>query len=129
MLHEMAAGNIIFKGAVEDVAPYLQAADVFVLPSVAEGLSNALLEALAAGLPVVATATGGTTDIVRHKISGWLIHNYEPEALLEGILTFMNDIPLREACAREGRKFVMSNYSLTSTADKLCQLYKDLLSK
>ncbi|MFT3894507.1 MAG: glycosyltransferase family 4 protein [Anaerolineales bacterium] len=115
MLKKMATSNTIFKGAVDDVVPYLQASDIFVLPSVAEGLSNALLEALATELPVVVTATGGTTDIVRHKHSGWLIHEYEPQALLEGIVTFLQDRSLRERCAREGRQFVIENYSLVNT--------------
>ena len=128
-LKEMATGNVLFKGAVDNVAPYLQASDMFVLPSVAEGLSNALLEALATGLPVVVTATGGTTDIVRHKVSGWLIHDYEARALLEGILTFLQDRSLREKCALEGRRLVMENYSLTNTADSLCKLYNNLLSR
>jgi glycosyltransferase involved in cell wall biosynthesis len=129
MLKKMATGNIHFGGTVEDVAPYLQTSDIFVLPSVAEGLSNALLEALATELPVVVTATGGTTDIVRHKVSGWLIENYTPQALLEGILSFLDDRRLRERCAREGRRCVTENYSLKNTADRLYELYHELLSK
>jgi glycosyltransferase involved in cell wall biosynthesis len=127
-LKKMAAGNsnIIFRGAVDNVAAYLQTSDLFVLPSVAEGLSNALLEALATGVPVVVTATGGTTDIVRHKISGWLIDDYSPQNLLEGIQTFLNDESLRKDCGLEGRRFVLENYALRNTADNLCKLYNSL---
>lgn len=128
-LRKMATGNILFGGVVENVAPYLQTADVFVLPSVAEGLSNALLEALASGLPVVVTATGGTTDIVRHKVSGWLIHDYQSETLVEGILAFLENQSLREQCALEGRRYVMENYSLNRTANNLCKLYSNLISE
>lgn len=126
-LKRMAAGNVLFRGAVDNVAAYLKAADLFVLPSVAEGLSNALLEAIASGVPVVATATGGTTDIVRHKISGWLIHDYTPQNLVEGIQAFLNNESLRKDCALEGRRVVLENYSLPNTADKLRELYDSLL--
>jgi glycosyltransferase involved in cell wall biosynthesis len=128
-LKRMAGEGILFGGLVDDTTPYLQTADLFVLPSISEGLSNALLEALATGLPVVATATGGTTDIVRHKVSGWLIQNYNPKNLLEGILAFLDNQSLRESCALEGRSYVVENYSLINTADNLCKLYKSLLSR
>jgi glycosyltransferase involved in cell wall biosynthesis len=126
-LRQMATGSVLFGGMVENVPAYLQAADVFVLPSVAEGLSNALLEALATGLPVVATATGGTTDIVRHKVTGWLIHNYNSQNLSKGILALMDDAALREKCALEGRRYVVENYSLISTAEHLFKLYNSVL--
>lgn len=126
-LRRIAKEGVLFRGVVDDVAPYLKTADVFVLPSIAEGLSNALLEALATGLPVIVTATGGTTDIVRHKVSGWLIRDYQSKALLEGILAFLGDPALRERCALEGRRYVTQNYSLVDTADNLCKLYNNVL--
>ena len=126
-LKRIAKEGVLFRGVVDHVAPYLKTADIFVLPSIAEGLSNALLEALATGLPVVVTATGGTTDIVRHKVSGWLIRDYESKALLEGILAFLGDQALRENCAFEGRRYVTQNYALVNTADNLCKLYSNVL--
>ena len=128
-LKRTAGEGILFGGLVGDTAPYLQTADLFVLPSISEGLSNALLEALATGLPVVVTPTGGTTDIVRHKVSGWLVQNYNPQDLLKGILAFLDNQSLRESCAHEGRSYVVENYSLINTADNLCKLYQSVLSK
>ena len=128
-LKQMAGEGILFGGLVDDTAPYLQTADLFVLPSISEGLSNALLEALATGLPVVVTATGGTTDIVRHKVSGWLIQDYNSQRLLEGILALLDNQSLMESCALAGRNYVVENYSLANTADNLCKLYKSVLSK
>jgi glycosyltransferase involved in cell wall biosynthesis len=128
-LKEMAGNGIVFGGSVDNVAPYLQTADLFVLPSVAEGLSNSLLEALAAGVPVLATPTGGTTDIVRHKTSGWLIQNFNAPSLLEDILAFLGDPQLMERCALEGRNYVVQNYSVVNTAQKLSDLYRHIMGK
>jgi glycosyltransferase involved in cell wall biosynthesis len=128
-LKRTAGEGILFGGLVGDTAPYLQTADLFVLPSISEGLSNALLEALATGLPVVVTPTGGTTDIVHHKVSGWIVQDYNPQNLLKGILTFLDNQSLRESCAHEGRRYVVENYSLINTADNLCKLYQSVLSK
>jgi glycosyltransferase involved in cell wall biosynthesis len=122
----LAGNNIIFRGAVDNISDYLQTSDLFVLPSVSEGLSNALLEALAVGLPVIATATGGTMDVVSHKVSGWLIQNYTPQSLRDGILEFIGDKSLREVCAKEGQRRVVEDYDINSTADKLNNLYRSL---
>jgi glycosyltransferase involved in cell wall biosynthesis len=128
-LKGMAGNGILFGGSVANVAPYLQTADLFVLPSVAEGLSNALLEALAAGVPVLVTATGGTTDIVRHKTSGWLIQNFNTQTLAGDILAFLGDRPLMESCALEGRNYVVQNYSVLNTAQNLSNLYQSVMTQ
>ncbi len=126
-INGMAVGkNVILRGAVDNVSEYLQASDMFVLPSVSEGLSNSLLEALAVGLPVVVTAIGGTMDLVSHKVSGWIIQNYTLQSLRDGIFSFMEDLSLRDACAKEGQRRVVENYDLYSTADKLNYLYQKL---
>ena len=63
-LRQMAGANIRFEGNVKDVAPYLGASDIFVLPSSTEGLSNSLLEAMASGLATIATSVGGATALI-----------------------------------------------------------------
>ena len=127
-LKELAGEGIHFLGLVDNVASYLQAADIFVLPSISEGLSNAFLEALASQLAVVVTATGGTTEIIKHKENGWLIEEYNTEKLIEGIICFLENKELREKCALEGKKYVEENYSIMRTAKKLNDLYNSLLS-
>ncbi len=72
-LRSIAGPGVTFTGRVDDIAPYLKAADLFVLPSATEGLSNALLEALAAGLAVVATDVGGARDVVEDTVGGRLV--------------------------------------------------------
>ena len=72
-LREMAGGNVVFAGYVPEARPYYQASDVFILPSETEGLSNAMLEAMACGLAVVATAVGAAQDVIDHNVNGLLV--------------------------------------------------------
>lgn len=109
------AGRIQFAGAQQDVRPFLEAADLFVLPSRSEGISVALLEAMAAGLPVVATRVGGTPEVMGPGSGGLLVEPERPDALAEAILTFSAD---RDLLAREGRAArsrVAAAFSLDNT--------------
>jgi len=128
-LKQLAGAGIQFLGQVEDVAPYLQAADLFVLPSATEGLSNALLEALAAGLAAVATDIGGATDVIEHGSSGWLIPPDDVPALQEGILTLLADADRRNCLGRKGRERVVEHYALPATANHLRELYDQLIKE
>lgn len=78
--------DVTFAGFLENPYPYLWNADLFVLPSRFEGLSNALLEALACGVPVVAAdASGGTKEVIQNGVNGWLIRSEDVDALADGI--------------------------------------------
>ena len=128
-LRELAGEGVVFVGRVDDAVPYFQAADVFVLPSATEGLSNSLLEALACGLPTVATAVGGATDVIRHGDQGWLIPPDKPEKLEEGLLALLGNEELRERFSRAGREQIVENYSLKAVVDRLAALYTSMLNK
>lgn len=80
-LMTQAGDGVRFAGRVDDVALYLKAADLFLLPSATEGLSNALLEAMASGLPAIVTNVGGAPDLIEHQRSGWLIPPDQPNRL------------------------------------------------
>jgi glycosyltransferase involved in cell wall biosynthesis len=127
-LRETAGEGIIFVGRVGDAVPYYQSADLFVLPSATEGLSNSLLEALACGLPTVATTVGGATDVIQHGERGWLIPPDEPEKLQEGILTLFANEGLRERFSRAGREQIVENYSLEMVVAQLTALYDRMLN-
>lgn len=122
-LIQLAGEGIHFLGNVADVAPYLQAADLFILPSATEGLSNAMLEALASGLPVIATRVGGAPDIITHQKSGWLVAPNQPDEWLEAILTLFTLVDRRHYLGWRGRQKVVAAYGLAATAAKLVGLY------
>jgi glycosyltransferase involved in cell wall biosynthesis len=125
-LKQLAGPGVQFCGLVDDVVPYLQTADIFVLPSVTEGLSNALLEALSVGLPVVATRIGGTPDLVRHGENGYLIEPDNVDGLQSSLMMLLADEDMCSRLGQAGRGLVLENYSLDSTADRLVILYKKL---
>ena len=87
----MSVPGVKFTGEVIDALSYLQAADLFVLPSATEGLSNSLLEALSTGLPVIATAVGGTPDVIAHGENGYLIPPDDLPALKTGLANLLGD--------------------------------------
>lgn len=122
-LRQLAGEGVRFLGNVEDVALYLQAADLFILPSATEGLSNAMLEALASGLPVIATRVGGAPDIITQQKSGWLVAPHRPDEWLAAILTLFAQTDQRHDLGWQGRQRVMAEYGLAATAAKLVELY------
>jgi len=126
-LKQRAGDGILFLGSQPDVTPYLQAADLFVLPSAAEGLSLALLEALACGLPVIATSVGGNPEVIRHLETGWLTPPDDPPALTEAIVTLLEDEKLQSKLRENARAHAVQNYSLIKMADRLVDLYRQVL--
>ena len=123
----MSSPGVWFIGQVDDAAHYLQAADLFVLPSSTEGLSNSLLEALSTGLPVLATSVGGTPDVIRHEVDGYLIPPDDRQAIKRGLLLLLSDETLRARLGKSGRTRILSDYSLEFVAERLGRLYEKLL--
>ena len=125
-LRAAAGEGIRFAGYVENVVGYLQAADAFVLPSQTEGLSNALLEAMAVGLPVAATAVGGAPDVISHGKNGLLVPPDAPHEMAQTIGDLLRDPAAREALGAEARRRIECEYSLPVTVDRLLTLYERL---
>ncbi|MBK8984678.1 MAG: glycosyltransferase family 4 protein [Chloroflexi bacterium] len=126
-LQQQAGAGILFGGRVDDVDAYLPAADLFVLPSATEGLSNSLLEAMAAGLPCLATAVGGAPDIIEHGRSGWLIPPDSLPDLQEAVITLLADTAVRQTLGARARQKIVAEFGLDSTAEALHSLYMALL--
>lgn len=103
---ELAGGPLWLLGARADAATLLCAADVFVLPSRSEGFPQAALEAMAAGVPVVATAVGGTPELVRHRETGWLVPREDGAALQAALNRLLAAPEEASALARAARRAI-----------------------
>ncbi|HWM29226.1 MAG TPA: glycosyltransferase family 4 protein [Woeseiaceae bacterium] len=96
-------GNIEFVGFVDNVADYLATFDVFVFPSLREGLGSSLLDAMYFGLPIVASEVGGIPEIVEDRVNGLLVAPGSPEELVDALKRVVDDVELRESMSRENR--------------------------
>jgi len=105
-------GRVRFLGERSDVERLLPAMDVFVLPSREEGIPNALLEAMAAGRPAVATAVGGTPEVMRGGETGWLVPPGSPEALAAALAEALEQPQEAARRARAARETVMRDMSI-----------------
>ncbi len=103
---QLPADSVRFVGPHEALLPWYQAADLFVLPSRFEGMSNALLEAMACGLPVIATDVGGNAEVIEAGRSGLLVPVDDPTQLARQMERLIADPRLRASLAREGRLHV-----------------------
>ena len=122
------ADSVRFVGTVADVRPSLAAMDVFVLPSHAEGMSNALMEAMAAARPVVATAVGGNTEVVVDGKTGVLIPPADPAAIADAIAALLRDPDRAAGLGAAAREFVTRRFGARARVAELAQLYEERLA-
>ncbi len=116
-------------GFRDDVAGLLQGASVFVLSSLSEGISLTLLEAMACGLPVVATDVGGNREVVAHGETGLLVPPRSPQALAEGILSLIRE-PIRAAAmGAAGRRRVETLFAVEAMVSRYQALYREALGR
>lgn len=108
----------------EDIASLYAAADVFVLPSVSEGLSNSLLEAMASGLPAVASAVGGTAQILEDGKTGLLFGKDDEKKAMQQIERILNDNELRTHIGAAARLEVERRYAMPIVVERLLDLYR-----
>jgi glycosyltransferase involved in cell wall biosynthesis len=121
------AERCVFLGHRSDVPDLLAAADVFVLPSLFEGLPVSVLEAMAAQRPVVATAIGGTDEAVTHDLTGLLVPARDPAALASAIGRIRADPALAQRLAAAGRDRVEREFSSVVTGRKVMCIYDELM--
>jgi glycosyltransferase involved in cell wall biosynthesis len=119
------ADCVHFLGMRQDVAQLLTAFDVFVLSSISEGYSLALVEAAAAALPIVATAVGGNADIVQHDLNGLLVPAHDPAALADAIGCLAADAPLRERMGQAGRAWALKHGTVDAMGGAYQRLYQE----
>lgn len=116
------AGRVVFTGASDQVPDLLRAMDVFVLPSLCEGMSNTLLEALACELPSVATRVGGNPEVIEEGRSGWLFSPGDSEELASLLHRLAASSELRSKLGAEARRRAVAHFS----QERMLQEYRDL---
>jgi glycosyltransferase involved in cell wall biosynthesis len=117
------SGHVRLLGAWEDITPLLASADIFVLPSRWEGLSRALMEAMAAGLPAIATQVDGIRDLITDGVNGLLVPSEDAVALGNSILELIENAAMRKRIALEGQAHVLQAHSV----DDMCRKYYELM--
>lgn len=122
--------NVIFIGKVPhtEVAKYYSMADVFVLPSLSEGLPRVLLEASAAGKPCVATNVNGTSDIIVHGKTGYLVERWNIDAYHDYVKVLLEDEQLSKKMGSMAVQFVKENFSWDVVMDKYEKIYEDVMN-
>jgi glycosyltransferase involved in cell wall biosynthesis len=114
------------RPSVLKTAPALSLMDVFVMPSLQEGLGISLLEAQAQGVPVVASRVGGIPAIIEDAVTGLLVPAGDEGALASAITRFLEDNALREALIQKAKRQVREKFSLSTMANKTRDVYKEL---
>jgi glycosyltransferase involved in cell wall biosynthesis len=117
--------NVKFLGWRQDVADVMSAFDVFVLPSLNEGMGRVLVEAMAMGKPIVASDVGGISDLVIHGKNGYLVPVGDVETLAVRIKELLDDPGKREEMGNTGRRYA-AGYSSEAMVKKIDQLYREL---
>jgi len=122
------ASQVVFAGNQPDVLPYLHAADIFVLPSLTEGISNALLEAMAAKLACIVTSVGANVEILDHGRCGVLLPVGDVSALTDAIVRLSNDSEQRRIFGESAYQRVFDRYDFRVIGAEYEKLYEGLIS-
>lgn len=127
ILHNAGLGDLAWlPGERTDVPTIMQGLDCFVLPSIAEGISNTILEAMASGLPVIATAVGGNLELVEEGRSGCLVPATNPSCLADALINLARQPGMARSMGQHGRQLVERNYSMDAMVRNYQQLYDRL---
>jgi glycosyltransferase involved in cell wall biosynthesis len=131
LAHELGlAGGVRFVGVRQDIPEVMSAADGYVMSSAWEGMPMVLLEAAAAGLPIVATTVGGNHEVVRAEESGFLVPPRDPEALGRAMLRLMElSEDQRRSMGQRGHEHVRTHYGLGRVAERWEDLYREVLAR
>jgi glycosyltransferase involved in cell wall biosynthesis len=122
------ADRVQFTGGVDNPADYLRAADVFVLPSLAEGMSNSLLEAMATALPCAVSGIGGNTDLIEQGVTGRLVTDATPQAWTQTLLDLLDNPVEAQRLGTAARRRIDEEFALSVVVDRYIQLYQKMLA-
>lgn len=121
--------NVIFWGDRDDIPQLLPALDLLAVPSMQEGLSLVILEAMAAGLPVVATNVGGNPELVRHEQTGLLVPPRDSSALAGAVKRLFGDAAARVELGDAGRKRIEADLTMDKIVEMTETLYEQLVAR
>lgn len=122
-------GRVTFVGSCDQVPDLLNSMDAFALTSISEGMSNTLLEAMATGLPAVATAVGGNPEVVAEDATGWLFRPRDAETLSSRLALLASQEELRRRFGAAARERAIARFSLAHMLDEYSQLYLELAAR
>lgn len=117
-----------FVGGVSDLHAHLSAADIFVLPSRSEGFSNAIVEAMAASLPVVATNVGGNAEAVEDGVSGFVVPSEDPAALASAIIRLLSDTSQARIMGAAGKALAAEKFTTEAMMNRITAAYRRILA-
>lgn len=121
-------GVVEFRGSVDNVQDVLSKSDIGILPSHEEGFSNAILEYMASGLPVIATDVGGNTEAVVDAVTGFIVPPEDPQSLAEAILKLVESQELRMEMGRKGYERAKDLFSMEACVDEYASFYRKISS-
>jgi glycosyltransferase involved in cell wall biosynthesis len=117
-----------FTGGVTNLREHLSSSDIFVLPSRSEGFSNAIVEAMAASLPVVATNVGGNAEAVEDGVTGFIVPFDDPSALSTAVIRLISNPSEAKTMGEAGKNLVMEKFTTEAMMNKIASAYRNLLA-
>lgn len=121
--------HVIFAGFIENIPEIYSFTDVAILSSWSEGIPQSVLQAMAAGVPVVATRAGGVPEVIIHEKTGVLVKTGDHEGLAKGIIKILNNPSSAKQFAENARELIQREHSVNHMLDKIEELYKKLLDQ
>ena len=124
VMNQHGVGQLAWlPGERSDIPELMAAMDIFVLPSLGEGISNTILEAMATGLPVIATRVGGNPELVQEGVTGLLVPPADPDALAQTLLEYVRDADRRHAHGRAAREIIDRQFSIPAMVQGYLSVY------
>jgi sugar transferase (PEP-CTERM/EpsH1 system associated) len=120
--------RVWLAGERADIAEVMRGFDCFILPSLAEGISNTILEAMASRLPVIASAVGGNVELIESGMTGLLVPASDPDALAQAMLSYYHDRAMARRHGKVARRVAEARFSLSAMVSEYCRLYESTLA-
>ncbi len=129
MLVESGLNQFVWlPGARKDIAKIMQSLTVFVLPSQAEGISNTILEAMATGLPVIATDVGGNSELVENDRNGYLVPALDPETMSAAMFKMLDDLEKTRKMGQKSLEKVQEKFSIRAMVSQYIKVYDSIIA-